>query len=77
MPSIDTREGDIVRIQRRTDGMWIYCLVEAVLSPDALVAEVFDLQSAPDLAIDGIVAGRNFVIPRDRVLSVVLDAAAT
>ena len=63
--------GDVVRLALESNGAWLYCRVEDRLPDGHLVCRAVQAQSWPLIMIDGILPGRQFVIPPDRVLSVV------
>lgn len=63
--------GDVVRLALESSGAWLYCAVEDRLPDGHLVCRAVEAQSWPLIMIDGILPGRDFVIPPDRVLSVV------
>lgn len=63
--------GDVVRLALESNGAWLYCGVEDRLPNGHLVCRAVQAQSWPLIMINGILPGRQFVIPPDRVLSVV------
>jgi hypothetical protein len=62
--------GDIIRLAQ-PDGAWFYCRVEDQTPEGDLVCSVVETQDWPSLMMDGIVPGVNYVVPSDRVLSIV------
>jgi len=68
--------GDVVRMARAADGAWFYCKVDAILDDGAVTCSVVEAQDWANLMVDGVVPGRPYTVPRDRVLSVVRTAPA-
>jgi hypothetical protein len=68
------RPGDIVRFEHEANGIWFYCKVEDARSEGEIVCTVVDAQSWPDLALEGILPGRTYMMHADDVLSVVRPA---
>ena len=68
--------GDVVRMELRADGTWLYCNVDSVLEDGKLLCSVIEAQSWPYLGADGLLPGRTYPVSPDRVLSIVRRANA-
>ena len=69
------RVGDVVRFELEPESLWFYCRVDGVRDDGDLLCTVVDAQSWPDLILGGMAPGRQYTLPRDRVLSIVRQAA--
>jgi hypothetical protein len=69
------RQGDIVRFELDDSAMWFYCRVAQVLDSGDLECCVVEAQSWPHVALAGYLPGRPYLMPAQRVLSVVQQAA--
>ncbi len=65
------RQGDVVRFELDDDHTWFYCSVAEVLDAGEILCTVVETQSWPNLALAGVLPGRPFRMPLERVLSVV------
>jgi hypothetical protein len=66
--------GDIVRFELAPESFWFYCRVDGVRDDGGLLCTVVDAQSWPDLILAGVLPGRQYALPRERVLSIVRQA---
>ena len=67
---VHTEIGDTVRLAQ-SDGAWFYCRVEDCMPDGDLLCSVIETPDWPALMMDGIIPGVRYVVPPDRVLSVV------